>query len=109
MGRRNYLPLKQSELIAIIDALGFRYKHTVGSHAQYERPATVLMLRRVVTVDLAIREFAERLLRSMVSQSGFTCDQFYGATPKTAKRASVPLYVVPFEDEAPAKALSAAD
>jgi hypothetical protein len=31
-------------------------------------------------------DFEEKTIKRMISQSGFTRQQFYGATPKTAKK-----------------------
>ena len=87
MGQRKFLPLKISEVLTILQALGFSEARCKGSHAQYVRPACANMPKKVVTVALAVSEFAEFLMSSMVSQSGFTAKQFYGATAKTAKKA----------------------
>jgi len=35
--------------------------------------------RSVVTVDMGIREFGERLIKSMIRQSNHTKEEFYGA------------------------------
>ena len=94
MGKRKYPPLKRSEVVEIVLALGFAYKRTSGSHYHYERPAKGSMDRKLVTVDMGKAEFTEFLIKSMVSQSGFSCECFYGATKSTAKKASVPLFVV---------------
>jgi predicted RNA binding protein YcfA (HicA-like mRNA interferase family)/predicted RNase H-like HicB family nuclease len=85
MGRRSYPPLKLAEVIAIIVALKFTVKRTTGSHCHYEGIAADGK-RAVVTVDLAISEFDDTLLRSMVKQSGHDRKTFYCATEKTAKK-----------------------
>ena len=91
MGRRRYPPLTPSEVRAVLRALGFVEKNQLGSHAHYERQADDQdSQRRVVTVDIAEREFDEFLIKSMISQSGRTREEFYGATKKTARKASVP-------------------
>jgi predicted RNA binding protein YcfA (HicA-like mRNA interferase family) len=64
-----------------LKVLGFERKATRGSHAQYENAT-----RNKVTVDLAINEFTDFLLKSMISQSGATRELFYGATKVTAKK-----------------------
>lgn len=88
MGSSKYPTLTKGEVIAIIESLGFVHKRTVGSHAQFERPAdAVVNQRRIVTVDVGKREFSLDLTKSMIRQSGFS--QFYGATKRTALRASV--------------------
>jgi predicted RNA binding protein YcfA (HicA-like mRNA interferase family) len=61
--------------------MGFERKATRGSHAQYENEK-----RCKVTVDLAVSEFTDFLLKSMISQSGLTREEFYGATRSTAKK-----------------------
>ena len=84
MGKRKYPPLKQSEMVAILLALGF-VKDRNGKHPCYERPADGKHSRRVVPVD-DYGEFDETLIKSMISQSGFTREEFYGATRSTAKK-----------------------
>jgi predicted RNA binding protein YcfA (HicA-like mRNA interferase family) len=87
MGRRRYPPLKPSEVVAILDALGFVKKRQDGSHAQYERVATSSApVRAVVTVDMSISSFSVDLMQSMVRQSCVSREGFYGATSKTKKK-----------------------
>ena len=43
-----------------------------------------------MTVDMDYPELDDFLMRSIVRQSGFTRDEFYGATKKTAKTANIP-------------------
>ncbi len=43
------------------------------------------MGRQLVTVD-NYSEFDETLIKIMISQSGFTREQFYGATKKTGRK-----------------------
>jgi predicted RNA binding protein YcfA (HicA-like mRNA interferase family) len=92
MGKRKYLPLTPAEVIANLEALGFKLKHTVGDHRQYERLADAARKRSIVTVDIGIKEFGEFLLASMIRQSNFSRDEFYGATKKTARRAGVGIF-----------------
>jgi predicted RNA binding protein YcfA (HicA-like mRNA interferase family) len=89
MGKRKYPPLTPGEIRAILQRLGFSKKNQEGSHEHYERPADARRLRSVVTVDSSISEFGEHLLRSMIRQSGFSREEFYGATKGTAKKAAV--------------------
>jgi predicted RNA binding protein YcfA (HicA-like mRNA interferase family) len=86
MGTRRYPPLTPSEVVAILRALGFSLKRQDGSHAQYERGADGLRERALVTVDMAVTEFWEELMRSMIRQSRFSREEFYGATKQTAKK-----------------------
>ena len=94
MGRRRYPPLTPSDVVRILEALGFKYRNQVGSHKHYERVADQKRRRSVVTVDMAIGEFADPLIKNMIDQSGFSRDQFYGATKYTANKAQVKLYAV---------------
>lgn len=84
MGKRKFPPLKQSEMVAIFVALGFKESRH-GKHACYERPADENRERKVVPID-DYGEFDETLIKSMIDQSGFTREQFYGATKATAKK-----------------------
>lgn len=86
MGRRKYPPLTPSEVAAIVCALGFRFNRQEGSHAHYERAAADGLPRKIVTIDTAIATFSQELIKSMIRQSGFDREQFYGATKKTAKK-----------------------
>jgi len=88
MGRR-HPPLSPAELISVLHALGFSFKRQTGSHAHYERPADATRPRSLVTVDMSLSEFWERVMRSMVRQSNFSRDEFYGATRRTAKKAGM--------------------
>jgi predicted RNA binding protein YcfA (HicA-like mRNA interferase family) len=92
MGKRKYPPLTPSEVIAILGALGFSEKNRVGDHRQYEREADGARPRSIVTVDMGQKDFDDFLLSSMVRQSNFSRDEFYGATKRTARRASVRLF-----------------
>ncbi len=94
MGQRKYPTLTLAEVEAILRSLKFEPKRQVGSHSQWERSADALRPRSLVTVDTALREFNERLLKSMIRQSNFSRDQFYGATKRTALRASVPRFLL---------------
>jgi predicted RNA binding protein YcfA (HicA-like mRNA interferase family) len=86
MGRRKYPPLTPSEVVSIVTALGFIFDRQCGSHANYELAGSESKQRRVVTIDLHVREFDEDLIKSMIRQSGRSREEFYGATKRTAKR-----------------------
>lgn len=55
--------------------------------------------RSVVTVDVSKTDFSERLIKSMVRQSNHTREEFYGATKKTARKASVAFRKTPSTPE----------
>jgi predicted RNA binding protein YcfA (HicA-like mRNA interferase family) len=92
MGKRRYPPLKNREVVAILTALGFFLVRQESSHAQYERlaeydAATKEMIRRraIVTVD-NYPDFEEKMIKNLISQAGFSRDEFYGATKSTAAK-----------------------
>jgi predicted RNA binding protein YcfA (HicA-like mRNA interferase family) len=87
---KKYPTLKLSEVKSILESLRFTLKHKVGSHSQWEHEKDANHPRSVVTLDEAEREFDAYLIKSMIEQSNRSRDEFYGATKKTAKRASVP-------------------
>ncbi len=89
MGQRRYPPLSPGEVVAILISLGFTFRGQEGSHAHYERKADDLIPRSVVTVDMAERDFGEFLMQNMIRQSNHLRDRFYGATKRSAKKASV--------------------
>ena len=95
MGQRKYPPLTPSEVKSIVISLGFKYRRTQGDHAHYEREATGKYPRSIVTVDEHYPQFDDDLIKKMIGQSKHSRDEFYGATKSTARKASVPLYVVP--------------
>jgi len=84
MGKRKFPPLKHAEMVAIFVGLGFKLTRT-GKHPCYEREADEKLPRKVVPID-DYDEFDETLIKSMISQSGFTREQFYGATKATSKK-----------------------
>jgi predicted RNA binding protein YcfA (HicA-like mRNA interferase family) len=83
MGSKSYPPLKPTEVVSILTALGFTLKKQTGSHAQYEHGSGS---RRVVTIDMAVDDFGIDLMQSMVRQSGVDRKRFYKATRKTGKK-----------------------
>ena len=93
MGNRKYPPLKHSEMVAIFEALQFRPVR-VGKHTCFERKADAIRPRKVVPID-DYDEFDETLIKSMISQSGFTRDEFYGATKVTAKKVNIQKVFIP--------------
>jgi predicted RNA binding protein YcfA (HicA-like mRNA interferase family) len=86
MGSRKYPPLTPAEVIAILAALGFSLKRQEGSHRHFERPADQQRPRALVTVDMSVSSFWEEITKSMIRQSGFDRERFYGATEKTKKK-----------------------
>ena len=86
MGRRRYPPLTPYEVVAVLKSLGFAFKRQDGSHAHYECAADEKRQRALVTVDMSVDAFWEELMKSMIRQSGFSREQFYGATKGTAKK-----------------------
>ena len=99
MGKRKTPPLTASDVVAILKALGFGFKNQEGSHAQYECPAGGGFPRSVVTVDTHGGEFDDFLMKSMIRQSNRSIEQFYGATKRTARKASVPFIRVSVSPE----------
>lgn len=94
MGQRKYPPLTPREVIEILKALGFGHARTEGSHAHYERGSDKKRSRSIVTVDMAVTAFDDSLLKSMIRQSNFKRDEFYGATKWSARKAGVKLFTV---------------
>jgi predicted RNA binding protein YcfA (HicA-like mRNA interferase family) len=92
MGQKKYPPISPSEVEAILGKSAFTFKRQVGAHAHFERAATKEdPQRRLVTVDRGYSEFDDKLLKSMIQQSGMTREEFYGATKRTALKAGVPI------------------
>jgi|SRR5580698_871044 predicted RNA binding protein YcfA (HicA-like mRNA interferase family) len=90
MGQRRYPLLTCSEVQAILQRLGFKKDRHVGSHEQYVCEASEKYPRSIVTVDTSYPEFGDiKLMKSMIRQSNRTREEFYGATKKTAQKASV--------------------
>ena len=90
MGKRSTPPLTPAEVVAILVCLGFVLKNQEGSHRQYECGADGAFPRSIVTVDMACKEFDDYLIKSMIRQSNRSRELFYGATKRSAKKASVP-------------------
>ncbi|MGH2574333.1 MAG: type II toxin-antitoxin system HicA family toxin [Ignavibacteria bacterium] len=68
----------------MLTANGFEYDNTVGSHAQYI--GIIKGQKRRVTVDMHIDDFDDNLIKSMISQSGLSREDFYCSTKTTAKK-----------------------
>ncbi len=80
-------------MVAIFLALGFRLIR-VGRHPCYERDSDATRSRKVVPVD-DYDEFEEKLIKSLISQSGFSREEFYGATKATAKKLNLQKVFIP--------------
>jgi predicted RNA binding protein YcfA (HicA-like mRNA interferase family) len=78
---KTYPVLKRREVLDILKALGFEEVCCEGSHCKYQ--AMIGGIKRSVTVDRAINDFDDFLLRSMVRQAGVSRQEFYGATKAT--------------------------
>jgi len=84
MSGRRYPPLTPDEVRDILQVKGFSLDRTRGSHEQWR---TIIENQlRVVTVDSHYKIFDQSLLKRMISQSGLSREEFYCATPKTAKK-----------------------
>jgi len=84
---KKYPPLTASEVVAILRALGFLYSHSSGGHAFYKK--THSDKAYTVTVDEKLSPFDDFILKSMISQSGYSRNEFYAATKRTAKKVGV--------------------
>lgn len=68
----------------VLKALGFSLDRS-NRHPVWERPAEQSITRKVVPLD-DYPQFEQQLIKRIIRQTGFTREQFYGATPKTAKK-----------------------
>jgi hypothetical protein len=93
MGKRSYPPLTQSEMQAILKALGFKEDRT-NKHPVWIRPADACRLRKVIPLD-DYPEFEQKLIKRMIPQTGFSRDQFYAATKGTAKKINISTVFTP--------------
>jgi len=84
---KKYPPLTDGEVVAILNALGFRYSHSSGGHDFYKKVHSGKP--HTVTVDPKYSPFTDFLLKSIISQSGYSRERFYAATKKTAKKIGV--------------------
>jgi predicted RNA binding protein YcfA (HicA-like mRNA interferase family) len=85
---QKYPPLTPAEVIEILTAYDFRFKHQVGSHAQYEAVRGGKSYK--VTVKTNAAEFNDFLMKSMIRQSGLTREDFYSATKSSARKINSP-------------------
>jgi predicted RNA binding protein YcfA (HicA-like mRNA interferase family) len=84
---QKYPPLKRREVLAILKALGFRCTHSRGSHDYWQRSAEDGGNTHTFTVTVdRYPDFSDRILVYMIEQSGVAREEFYGATPKTARK-----------------------
>lgn len=81
---KRYPPLTPDEVIRILQARGFAYDYSRGSHDYYK--GIIRGIARIVTVDRHYREFDVKFIRFMLDQSGLTREEFYGSTERTAKK-----------------------
>ncbi|MFQ6014051.1 MAG: type II toxin-antitoxin system HicA family toxin [Anaerolineae bacterium] len=95
---RRYPPLSPREVIAILVARSFALTRTRGSHEQYE--GLIRGKWRRVTVDVHYSDFDDRLIKSMIRQSGLTREEFYGSTKRTARKINLRAkkYPIPLKD-----------
>jgi predicted RNA binding protein YcfA (HicA-like mRNA interferase family) len=68
----------------ILRALGFELDRK-NRHPVWERPADSTLPRKVVPLD-DYPQFEQKLIKRIIRQTGFTPEQFYGATEKTARK-----------------------
>lgn len=92
MGQRKYPPLTPSEVVDILRALGFTKRGQEGSHAQYFKAKDSARPASLVTVDMHYDQFDNDLMKSMIGQSNYRREEFYGATKATARKAGVARY-----------------
>ena len=84
---KKYPTIPSRDVIAILMVLGFSYSHSAGGHDFYK--ANHSGKNWTVNVDEKCSPFDDFLLKSMIAQSGYSRDVFYGSTKKTAKMAGV--------------------
>jgi predicted RNA binding protein YcfA (HicA-like mRNA interferase family) len=78
---KKYPTLKPNEIIQCLKALGFVYTKSQGDHDYYEKG------ERIVQVDMGEKGgFATPGMQIIINNTGYSREQFYGATKKTAKK-----------------------
>lgn len=90
--------LTPREVIANIESLGFVFKHQVGSHAQYEKPASATHVRAVITVDMGYPRFSKEGMHRMIRQArvaGFSKDEFCSGVTNKSVSAAIPIIPIP--------------
>jgi len=81
---KRYPPLTPGNVIEILVNLGFVKVAQEGSHQKYRK--TVDGISRSVTVDIKYPDYSVSLIKSMISQSGVSREEFYRATKQTGKK-----------------------
>jgi predicted RNA binding protein YcfA (HicA-like mRNA interferase family) len=81
---RKYPVLTLNDITAILSALGFVYSKSRGGHDFYKGFHSEKNCK--VTVDPKCAPFDDFLIKSMIRQSGYSREEFYGATPSTLKK-----------------------
>ncbi len=81
---KKYPPLSLREVEAILRALGFEYSHSEGGHDFYKAHHSGRNWK--VTVDPKESPFNDFLIKSMIKQSGYSWEVFYGATRSSAAK-----------------------
>jgi predicted RNA binding protein YcfA (HicA-like mRNA interferase family) len=78
-----YPPLTYSDTVAILKALGFSYKNQEGSHEHWIRQTPGRKFKVTLQKN---QTYGARDIRSHISQSGVTREEYYGACDRTAKK-----------------------
>jgi len=81
---KRYPPLSPAEVIKVLEARGFVFVRTAGSHRRYQ--GHVRGQTRSVTVDTHYQQLDVKLLKRVIAQSGLTREEFYGSTRDTAHK-----------------------
>ena len=84
---KRYPPLSPAEAIKVLEARGFVFVRTAGSHRRYQ--GHVRGQARSVTVDTHYQQLDVKLLKRVIAQSGLTREEFYGSTRDTAHKISL--------------------
>ena len=85
---RKYPPLSLAELEVILTCWGFEKQKGHGtSHRRWNKVYRGRTFS--VSVDEAIDEFDDYLIRMMIYQSGLKPDQFYAGSKSAARKANV--------------------
>jgi len=82
---KRYPPLSYRDTVTILEAFDFILKATKGSHEQWE--GNTRGKHRKVTLQKGA-EYDERDIRSHILQAGVSREEYYGASPRTAKKIS---------------------
>lgn len=82
---RRYPPLTPKQVCKNLKSLGFEHTGNYGDHRIYEDEAG-----HHVQVDMGEKDFGPRGMKIIIGNSGFSREQFYGATKMTARKLEVP-------------------